>query len=193
MKTPRIIGLGHYRRTGKTTLARMIVTAARKLDPDYQVAVRSLADKLKDIAHQLYGWAGLKAAWYYEEHADEREQILPAIGKSPRQIWIDLGTHAIRDRVYARTWIDYLLARDTWLDGTIIPDVRFYDEVTAIRKAGGLLVKVVRPGYEPGEDAADSALIGWEGWDEVVGHGGTLAELEKAAEEYAKWLISSER
>jgi hypothetical protein len=186
----KIIGLGHYSRTGKDSLANALVASLHELDPKLRVVKLPFAWKLKDVACQLYGWAGLKDMAYYDtkEHEHERDVVIPAIGKTPVQIWVALGTPAIREQVHDRTWIDYVLhAVDT--DVLIIPDVRFPNEVEAIKDHGGKLVKVVRPGYGPRKTKADRALLGWDGWDYVFGGSGQMLELQRRASDMAGWLI----
>ncbi len=49
----KIIGLGHYSRTGKDTIANYTVDIIRELDPTLRVAKIPFATKLKQIAHEL--------------------------------------------------------------------------------------------------------------------------------------------
>jgi hypothetical protein len=79
--------------------------------------------------------------------------------------------------VKQNTWIDYVLRTDHGVDVIVIPDVRFPNEVSAIRDAGGWLGKIVRPGYGPRDTVADRALVGWDGWDAVIGRSGEMGEL----------------
>jgi hypothetical protein len=176
----KIIGLGHYSRTGKDSLANYFVQFGRDLG--LHIAKKSFASKLKEIAHDLYGWAGLKNEAYYNQpnREHERDVVLPALGMTPVDIWVKLGTPAVREQVYDRTWIDYLLKTDHQLDVLVIPDVRFPNEVEAIREQGGLLIKVVRGGYGPRNTVADMALNDYTGWDEIIGGGG-LPELKRYA------------
>ena len=192
------IGLGHYKRTGKDSFANFLLQACRERDPKFAIGKRSFAYKLKQICHELYDWAGLREPEYYEtvEGEQYREIVLPEIGKSPRQIWIDMGTKAVRRNVYEPTWLDYLLKGQHDLDVMVISDVRFPNEAEAIRKSGGVLVKVVRPGYGPGPDMADRALLGYDGWDYVIGGDAgsseSLSRLRIWADCFARWLVGGE-
>ena len=110
----KIIAIGHYRRVGKDTFANCVIEKVRQLNPRIRVGKRSWAWKLKQICHELYAWAGLREPEYYETEpgASLREVPLPEIGKSPRQIWIDFGTPAVRESACtADTWLDYLLKK----------------------------------------------------------------------------------
>lgn len=184
---PLFIGLGHYRRTGKDSFANYLLAMLQ--GHGIKVVKRSFAWKLKDVCHQLYGWAGVQDADYYEqvEHEAEREIVLPKLGMSPRDLWIKFGTPAVREQVYRRTWLDWLLQASTE-DVVIVPDVRFPNEFEGIREKGGTLIKVVRPGYGPGPDVADQGLVGRTDWDTVIGGAGTMLSLQQYANDYAAWI-----
>jgi hypothetical protein len=112
MQKPTIIGIGYKKGNGKNCLCTFLSTYLRCTYPKMKITEISFASKLKDIAFQLYGHFGVKRGIYYETHRDEKEQVLPIINKSPRQIYIELG-NAIRS-VYMPTWIDYALKCDTY-------------------------------------------------------------------------------
>ena len=182
-----IIGLGHYSRTGKDTFANALIAALGELNPRLRVARKSFATKLKDVTHQLYGWAGLQNEDYYNnpDHEHERDVILPALGMTPVEVWVKFGTPAVRGQVRDSTWVDYLLKTDHHLDVMVIPDIRFPNEVEAIREVGGHLIKIVRPGFGPRLTIADLALIEYGGWDNVIGETGDIKSLKRWAAIYA--------
>ena len=193
---PIIIGLGHYSRTGKDTFANALVDILHEMDPKLRVGKRSFASKLKEITHGLYGWAGLGNEAYYNDPAHEHERgvELPAMGMTPVDIWVKFGTMAVRNQVYGQTWVDYLLKTDQALDVIVIPDVRFPNEVEAIREAGGYLIKIVRDGYGPKMTVADLALIDYDGWDNVIGdlpigYSDGMVNLKQWAAKYAACIV----
>ena len=189
------IGLGHYKRTGKDSFANFLIQELAAVNPDLFVIKRSFAWKLKQVCHELYGWAGLREPEFYETKQGEalREVVLPALGKSPRQIWVDFGTKAVRDQVYAGSWRDYIFKADHSINGRqpdvlIVPDVRFPDETTEFEVRNGLLIKVVRPGYGPGKNRPDRELLGFSRWTNVIGDAGTMDSLRWWAFLYAQWI-----
>lgn len=184
----KIIGLGHASRVGKDTFADMLVEEFKRQESDNLVVKRPFAWKLKQIAHDLYAWDGMREPEWYdlEEGAPYRDTPLPTIGKTPVEIWVALGTPAIREQVYQNTWIDYVL-KGTIADMLIIPDVRFPNEIDAIRQMGGTLIHVVRPGVEPRNTVADRALLSYDGWDYRVNNHKGLGELRRQA----TWLVGS--
>lgn len=190
-----VLGIGHYSRTGKDTFAKYLIAELNKFLPEFRVARMAFGSKLKDICHQLYGWAGMREEAFYEtaEGAALRDVPLPFINKSPVQIWIDMGTPAVRDSVYDRTWIDYLLNTDHKLDMMLIADTRFYNEVGAIREAGGWTIKVVRPGIGPRKSPADRQLLCARDWDYVIGESGQLSEIHRWASLFAQWMCGAPR
>ena len=160
-----IIGLGHQKRTGKNIAASAMGDYLDNKNISY--SIHGFADKLKDICSDLYGWAGLKGRDYYESHGNEKEVVLPAIKKSPRQIWLAFGTLAVRNQVYEHTWADYLL-KNCKTDVLIIPDLRFPDEFEAIKRRGGACIKVIRHGLAESADIADTALSDETRWDYTI-------------------------
>jgi hypothetical protein len=64
MPSPIFIGLGHYSNVGKDSYANFLVEALEQ----YKVSALkiSFAYKLKSICHDLYAWAGLQDADYYQ-------------------------------------------------------------------------------------------------------------------------------
>lgn len=111
-----------------------------------------------------------------------------------------LGTDAIRDRVHKNAWVNALFANyklyknythtDTpemeypkW----IISDMRFPNEMEAIKERGGLTIRVVRPQTEgqitrhESETALDKAEF-----DFVIHNDGSLEHLKEIVKEYLK-------
>lgn len=195
-----IIGLGHYSRTGKDTFANALVDILHEMNPKLQVGKRSFASKLKEITHELYSWAGLGNEDYYNDpaHEQEREVVLPAMGMTPVEVWVKFGTPAVREQVYAQTWVDYLLKSNHGLDVLIIPDVRFPNEVEAIHKEGGHLIKIIRDGYGPKMNIADLTLINYNGWNNIIGDRPPgcvdgMMNLRKWAARYAACIVQNNK
>lgn len=179
----KIIGLGHYSRVGKDTFADYLRDALWAGQPGIRVAKISLAYKLKQITHDLYAWAGMREPEFYEtpEGAAYRDIPLEKLGdKTPVQVWVDFGTKAVRNNVWERTWLDYLLNTDHGVDVLIVPDVRFPNEFDVFLDAGAKLFKVVRPGFGPRKTVADRALLHETRWHRIIG-GGTVEDLAIAA------------
>lgn len=194
----QIIGLGHYSRTGKDTFANYLVDALRELQPGIRVGRKSFASKLKDICHDLYGWAGMGDEDFYNVKANEhlRTVPMPALNNlTPVDVWVKMGTLAVRDKVYDPTWVDYILEGDWGLDVMIIPDVRFFNEVEALYGKDAHLIKIVRPGFGPKMTVADLALYDYTGWCNVIGdhrEPDGMENLKRWAMMYAKAIIGDQ-
>jgi hypothetical protein len=59
----------------------------------------------------------------------------------------------------------------------VSPDVRFPNEADAVKAAGGLLWRVIRPGLPDGAHESERALDGYRWWDAVIVNDGTLEDL----------------
>ena len=103
------------------------------------------------------------------------------------ELWVAMGTPAIRDNVYDRTWIDFILKADHQCDLLIVPDVRFPNEAKIFQEEGAHLVKCIRPGYGPRDTVADQALVGFDGWDLIAGP--TMEALHDTARHIFEWAL----
>lgn len=79
----------------------------------------------------------------------------------------------------------------------IIPDVRFRNEFEAIRKAGGRVLKITRPGAglegAAGAHVSETESAGWKDqeFDHVIRNDGTLGDLEASVHEFLYQLEKS--
>jgi hypothetical protein len=92
-----------------------------------------------------------------------------------------LGTEALRYKLHMNTWINALFA-DYTIDSTwIITDLRFPDEVQAIKERKGILIRVTRGKIAPcvahDQHPSETALDDYKGFNYVIKNNGTLEEL----------------
>lgn len=180
-----IVGLGHRQNTGKDTFARLVTAELRERSQGLAIESRSFAAKLKDTCYSLYQWTGIKPPSYYEEFPEHKSDMIPALGITVRQLWIDVGNHI---RKYdENVWINATL-RNNLPHLLFIRDMRFPNEATQIREAKGILVKMVRPGEPEIDDEADKALKNWTEWDYSI-TAYDLCELQSRAVQFADELI----
>jgi hypothetical protein len=117
------------------------------------------------------------------EDPDFKCTVDPFWGSTPREILQVFATEACRNIMRKDIWIRALERRILDLSDTnliVIPDVRFINEVNAIRTWGGCLVKIVRPGWSHEDRAthrSESELIGYDDWDDTIVNEGTLKDL----------------
>lgn len=149
----RIIGITGRKRHGKDSVARF-------LPPEF--VTFSLAKPVKDIAREIYGLSLSDT----DGTTTDKERILPEWDLSPRQILQRIGTEMGRS-IHPETWTRYVKRKmdkefSVWgeversiLRGVrvaVITDVRFLNEADAVRSWGGVIWRVIRPGYDVQED-----------------------------------------
>jgi hypothetical protein len=175
-----ILAFGHEKGVGKDTAARFAMTHLRSNNRVRRVEIRGFADKLKDVCHQMYSWAGLMPGDSYEEPGNRhlKEVALPLLNKSPRQIWISVG-NGVRDWVFDGTWLEWLLI-NARADFLLVKDMRFPTEADRIRALGGTVVKIVRPDVPHTSDGADDPLLTYARWDHTITN--TTGDLDRLYE-----------
>jgi hypothetical protein len=149
-----IIGITGKAGAGKDTVANVLCRT-------HAFVKISLADPIKDACQEWFGWDN-DTLWGPSEL---RNAIDPRYGKAPREALQKLGTEFGR-AFYPNVWIDYALRQASEYDnivaayvrGVVIPDVRFQNELEAIHKAGGKVIRVIRPTASKTMDTVSEVL-----------------------------------
>lgn len=199
-----IIGVSGLAGSGKSTVAEMLA--------DCRFVTISLADPIKRIARDLYAFSD-EQLWgpsHNRNAADERYPRADGSYLAPRECLQRFGVEAGRE-CYPNTWIDLCIrtAQQLLTDrtgstrysekqglfaavepsrtrGVVVPDVRFTNEVAAIQAAGGVVIRVVRPGAgldgSAGQHSSETeqVTIPDEKFDFVIKNSGTLEALREA-------------
>jgi hypothetical protein len=169
---PRIIGICGHGRAGKDSVADYLRShydyhKASFGDPVKELAMRMnpamprgfvRGDRLVNVVAR-HGWTEAK------DYPEVRE-LLQRLGAGGRSI---LG---------ADVWINSVFEGIGPNDRVVIPSVRFRNEVQRIRREGGAMLRVTRPGYDavndhPMEKEHENFAV-----DRAIFNDGTLAELE---------------
>jgi hypothetical protein len=200
-----IIGVCGQAGAGKDTIADFLVK-------DHKFVKLSFADPLKRICHDVFDFSeeqlwGPSSARNAEDKRYPRspfgsEKVTEFL--TPRYALQRLGTEFGRD-CYAPIWVELairqaktILEQNVSYDrvrgiipnlmgpkrGVVIPDVRFRNELEAIKAAGGKVVRVVRPGaglegaaaLHPSEVEMQS--IPDSDFDRVIVNNGSLQDLK---------------
>lgn len=171
-----IIGFGTRQGTGKDTAAEFLRQEFWRHRPDLSVKCVGFADPMKDAAHLFYKWAGLQPRKFYEKHPERKNDFLPDLDMTVRQVWIKFGL-AIR-KVHPYTLINFV-AKNYKCDVLIVRDVRDPYETEVIHGANGVLVEMLRQSAPVSNDDLDSALDDFHDWDYHLPNNGTKADLKR--------------
>ena len=176
-----LIGLAGPARAGKNTVAEAM---SGYLGP--HVEMMAFADPLKNICVDLFD---LTQEERYNESLKEKE--ISRWGLSPRQMYQSVGT-AMRTQFgpgfWVRKWeIEYeKLPKNC---AVIVTDVRFDNEAAAIRRKGGIIIKVERPAVLQGATAKHESENGLStDPDFVILNDSTLDKLKSLAKLLAEEL-----
>lgn len=168
MSRPSLIGIAGKARSGKDTVASFLVAHLGGY-------VYSFADPIRRMIAQL----GIDMNDpYWKEH---KEDIIPALGVSPRHMMQTLGTEWGREMINQDLWV--AIARQRLLQsgpGMVIPDVRFNSEAEWIRKAGGRVVHLLRTDVVRVKEHSSEAGVTILPEDLVLLNNGSLEDLQFA-------------
>lgn len=155
-----IIGLTGLAGSGKTT-------AAHRLIDVHGFTRHRMAGPLKTMLHCL----GLD-----ERHTDGELKEAPCDllgGQTPRRAMQTLGTEWGRGLIGPDLWVNAW--RATMPTGhVVVDDIRFVNEADAVRAAGGIVVRIDRPGLSAG--GHESERLDFTA-DHVITNDGPLAQL----------------
>jgi len=147
-----IIGIVGFAGSGKGTVGDILVR-------DYNYHKLSFADSLKDAVAVIFGWPRHLLEGDTNESRDFRETPDEWWSKkfgyevTPRHILQLMGTEAGRNVFHEDLWVHtverhIIQMQNQGKKNFVIPDVRFPNEIKAIRDMGGFIIRVSR-GKEP--------------------------------------------
>lgn len=182
MRNPTLlIGLSGYAGAGKDEAAVALVAGGWRRDAfadrlrAFLVALDPLVSTFPDVPPtrlsllvDAYGW-------------DRAKRTFPEV----RRLLQRAGTEAGRKVLGTQVWVDALMKDfDAENEALVVTDVRFKNEADAIREAGGVMVRIERPGVGPKEDPggwvheSEVALDHYD-FDVTVKNDGTIEELHE--------------
>lgn len=167
MPSAPIIGISGKARSGKDTAAQFLIAHIG----GYRY---SFADPLRRM---LAAGLGIDMGDPYWQA--NKEQDIPAIGRSPRYLMQTLGTEWGRDLVHPDLWV--ILAKQALHrlgPGMVIPDVRFTSEADWIRSIGGRIIHLHRPHGSEVREHQSELGIPMDGNDLLVQNSGSLEDLQ---------------
>lgn len=160
-------------------------TVASRLKEAHGFWGLSFAGPVKDM---LINGLGLPREAFTDRNL--KEDIIPWLGKSPRDLMRSLGTEWGRGLVSEDIWVNKCslsigLVRHAMRDraAIVVTDVRYPNEADFIRSRGGKVWHIARQQQDRIEHTSDIKLIPKPG-DSIVSNNGTLqdlhAEIERA-------------
>lgn len=174
---PHLIGVNGFKQSGKGTVAKIV--SAIYNDGDAVVHEVGFADKLKILAAQTIGFDRpprdlialmdeAKLSWAF----DIRQPEGPHRSFTGRQFLQQLGTRA-RENFGDDFWVDQVLPvpgktatgdelrvadRYPGVDCVVFTDLRFPNEAERVRRLGGVVWEVLRPGLGSDGHASEQKL-----------------------------------
>ncbi len=215
-----IIGFAGKAATGKTTAAHhiaplldketRIIPMAMVLRDEVEAFLRAVgADESVPL---VYGDQDDKVRIFYVneqkamEHcpkwaqfvADHRE-IQDRAGQSAvtvRRILQWWGTEYRRNQdadYWTKAWSRKVELLDLMHIHVLVDDVRFINELSAIKEHGGLIIKIERPGFDGANNhTSETSLDDYNAWDGTIVNDGTLEEFKTKVGQLAGTLLASE-
>lgn len=166
-----LIGIAGRARSGKDTVANFIIAAIGGYRYSFADPIRAMLAPLGVDMNDPY-WQARK------------EDVIPALGVSPRRMMQTLGTEWGRNLINPDLWL--VMAHQRLLrngPGMVISDVRFENEAAWIRKHGGRIIHVIRPEAKAVEAHASEDGIEVQDTDARLFNSGTLEELQLSVRE----------
>ncbi len=188
----KIIGIGHSSRVGKDTLAKYLIEEFS--DEGIKACRIGFADELKKVAYLLCSQYGIKTKDHYETNPDDRYRKLDKVKKTPIEVWCSLGD-GLREILYRDIWIDRLFEQVGFLgcDVVIISDVRYMNEVDAIREYGGTIIRIKRESTNGKATHIDKNLDEYIYEDERFQNDGKISKIQEYAKDFARRFIKQHR
>lgn len=171
MYSPSLIGVTGPARSGKDTVTHFLIAA-------YGGYRYGFADPIRAM---LLGIGINMNDPYWESR---KEDVIPALGVSPRYMMQTLGTEWGRRLVNQDIWL--ILGYNKLLKdgpGMVVSDVRFENEAKWIRERGGTIIHVFRPGIEPVAAHSSENGVDFKEGDIRIVNDGTLEELQNSIRE----------
>ena len=105
---------------------------------------------------------------------------------SVRELLQKIGTDALRDNLHQDVWVNALMVDYNPTLNWVITDTRFPNEAEAIKKAGGIIIRIERPGVKPvNPHPSETSLENWK-FDHVIINDGSLTDLTKKIKKVLK-------
>jgi hypothetical protein len=174
---PLLIGLTGRARSGKSTAAEHLVGT-------YLLEKYAFADPLRDGLMAIFNLVPT------DFEGDRKEQPLPWLERSPRQLMQSMGTEWARNTVHPDVWVllaeqnlDYLTNSLSAVIGFVVSDVRFENEAHLIRRRGGTVIHIGRNDAQAVNPHISEAGVAVRQDDLILRNNGTVDEFLRSLDE----------
>lgn len=168
-----IIGIAGKKQVGKNTVGNMLAYYFYDdIRQDNYCCVCSFARRLKEIVSILCH----KDLEEYES-GEFKDSIDPLTGKTNREVLQTIGSEFRRlfgDDIWIKTLFYDYVSGDTW----IVTDVRYKNEADAIKKKGGILIRVNRDTGYNDNHISETDLDDYDKFDYVIDNNSSIKELK---------------
>lgn len=187
-----ILAIGHESGVGKDTFTMFLIDYMRtKNMKGLKILREGFADRLYDLCHSFYGWAGFKSRQHYVMFPKDKEVVLALIGRTPRQLLIDVSNKL---NEFDPDMFMNAVTKNKDFHLKVIPDLRRPWEFDAVEKVGGYRLRIKKKGYESTTEM--DVDLGREPyldrWNLTIYNDGDLACLQKKAVEFAEEVVIPE-
>lgn len=187
-----IIGISGKAGSGKDTAAKMLEVLYANPDISYEdfsnkkynkfadIITVHFADILKETVQTLFG-----IGEWETDTQEGKKTTISWIGKTVRELLQGVG-QGLRNAIDPDLWVKALFANTVECSNFIIADVRYPNELEAIKERGGILIRIDRKGAGAGNHDSETALDDYQDWDFHIGNNGSLKELFEAMRIFTK-------
>lgn len=187
-----IIGISGKAGSGKDTAAKMLEVLYANPDISYEdfanrryknfadIQIVHFADALKETAQVLF-----RLGEWETNTQEGKKTTIDWIGKTVRELLQGIG-QGLRDAIDPNLWIKILFANTKGWSNYIIADVRYPNELYAIIKRNGILLRIDRKGAGAGNHSSETALDNYKEWDVHIENNGSLEDLFEAMRIFIK-------
>lgn len=171
---PRLIGLAGPAQAGKSTASELLGIMAG------YTRVR-FADPIKKALAAILEASGMpeELIWRHLDGELKETPLEALCGRTARLAMQTMGTEWGREIIHPNLWVNITMSRVRGLlsagERVVIDDVRFWEEMGAVRELGGTMIEITRHGasYRKNHRSED----GLSGFDVVIDNSGTEVGL----------------